>query len=142
MGTEQQTETTVMHRASVVGRCLNPKNSKEFGCPNRQLKTEKRCSISSTTKISSKTRKSQNASKISKFLLITAPDYKMNGDTIKERKKLQKPSEGCSFHIAVDLWRDLGRDRTGLGSSWGSFRDDHGSFRRDLDDCRHLAAFG
>ena len=96
MGTGQQTETTVMHRASVVGRCLNPKNSKEFGCPNRQLKTEKRCSISSTTNISSKTRKSQNASKISKFLLITAPDYKMNGDTIKERKNYKNPQRAAA----------------------------------------------
>jgi len=91
MGTEQQTETTVMHRASVVGRCLNPKNSKEF-----RLKTEKQCSIPSTTNISSKTRKHQNASENQKFLLITAPDYKTDGDTIKERKNYKNPQRAAA----------------------------------------------
>ena len=70
MGTEQQTETTVMLRVSVVGRRHNLKNSKEFGYPELQLKTAKQCSISSTTNIPSKTRKSKSASKVSKFLLI------------------------------------------------------------------------
>ncbi|XXG88690.1 hypothetical protein AAC387_Pa12g0873 [Persea americana] len=42
MGTEQQTETTVMHWVSVVGRCLNPKKNKELGYPNRQHNTKAR----------------------------------------------------------------------------------------------------
>ncbi|XXG66534.1 hypothetical protein AAC387_Pa06g0086 [Persea americana] len=87
-----------------------------------------------------------------KFSLIEDPDYKINGDTIEE--KLQKASRGCSFHIAVNLWRDLRRDlghhRAGLGSGQGSFRDDRArfrnaslrsdDFRRGLDDRGSLGA--
>ena len=91
MGTEQPSETTVMHRVSVVGRRLNPKNSKEF-----RLKTEKQCSIPSTTNISPRTRKHQNASENQKFLLITAPDYRTDEDTIKERKNYKNPQRAAA----------------------------------------------
>ena len=91
-------------------------------------------------KHSIKNKEEQECEQSFEVFINQASDYKMNGDSIKERKNYKKPSEGCSFHITVDLRGDL--DRTSLGSSWGSFRDDHGSFRRDLDDCCHLAVFG
>ena len=96
MDTEEQTETTVMHRASVVRQCPNPKNSEEPGNPNQLLQTEKRCSVSSTTNISSRIRKHQNASKDPKFLLITALDYKTDKDTIKERKNYKNPQRAAA----------------------------------------------
>ena len=74
-----------MHRVSVVGGCLNPENGQEFGYPDQQLKQRKalRHKVDHTYFIRDKEKGSQNAKKV--FSLIEGPDYKVNGDTLKEK---------------------------------------------------------
>ena len=61
--------------------------------------------------------------------LIEIPITKWIGSIVKEKKKYKSGSEGCSFHVAVNLWSNLGHDRTGLGSGRCGFRDDSANFR-------------
>ena len=90
-----------MHRVSVVGGCLNPKDGQEFGYPDQQLR-HKHCDIGSTTHFIRNKEKSLNASKVSKFLLIKAPDYNINADTIEE--KITKSLRGLQLlHYSQSL---------------------------------------